>query len=52
MGNGDLRLSGAGADLMKFYQEAEKLGLWEVDPALYESLIMYNAPEFNEIAKR
>lgn len=37
MGNGDLRLSGAGADLMKFYQEAEKLGLWQVDPSLYES---------------
>ena len=37
MSNGDLRLSGAGADLMKFYQEAESLGLWEVDPSLYEN---------------
>ena len=38
MDNGDLRMEGAGADLMKFYQEAEKLGLWEVDSALYEKL--------------
>lgn len=38
MENGDLRMEGAGADLMKFYQEAEKLGLWEVDPSLYENI--------------
>ena len=42
MSNGDLRLSGAGADLMKFYQEAEELGLWEVDASLYESSITNN----------
>ena len=36
MSNGDLRMEGAGADLMKFYQEAEQLGLWEVDRSLYE----------------
>ena len=50
MGNGDLRLSGAGADLMKFYQEASEKGLWEVDPSLYEELNMHNFPEFKEIA--
>lgn len=50
MSNGDLRMEGAGADLMKFYQEAEKLGLWQVDPSLYEELNMHNFPEFKEIA--
>ena len=57
MGNGDLRMEGAGADLMKFYQEAEKLGLWEVDPSLYEcsnkvneTLTMHNFDEFKAIA--
>lgn len=38
MSNGDLRMEGAGADLMKFYQEAEQLGLWQVNPELYEAL--------------
>ena len=38
MSNGDLRMEGAGADLMKFYQEAEQLGLWQVDPSLYENI--------------
>lgn len=46
MSNGDLRMEGAGADLMKFYQEAEKLGLWEVDPELYEAL--HGKEEINE----
>lgn len=57
MSNGDLRMEGAGADLMKFYQEAEKLGLWQVDPSLYEcnnkvteTLTMHNFDEFNAIA--
>ena len=31
MQNGDLRLSGSGESLMKFYQEAEKRGLWKVE---------------------
>ena len=38
MSNGDLRMEGAGADLMKFYQEAEQLGVWQVNPELYEAL--------------
>ena len=57
MNNGDLRMEGAGADLMKFYQEAEKLGLWEVDPSLYEcdntvneTLTMHDFDEFKAIA--
>lgn len=57
MYNGDLRMEGAGADLMKFYQEAEKLGLWQVDPSLYEcngkvneTLTMHNFDEFKAIA--
>lgn len=57
MSNGDLRMEGAGADLMKFYQEAEKLGLWQVDPSLYEcnnkvneTLTMHNFDEFKAIA--
>ena len=57
MENGDLRMEGAGADLMKFYQEAEKLGLWEVDPSLYEcdntvteTLTMHDFDEFKAIA--
>lgn len=36
--DGDLKMEGNGADLMKFYQEAEKLGLWEVDSKLFEAL--------------
>ena len=52
MSNGDLRMEGAGADLMKFYQEAEQLGLWQVDPSLYEKLNKNNFLEFKEIAKR
>ena len=31
MQDGDLRLSGTGYNLMKFYQEAEKKGLWKVN---------------------
>jgi hypothetical protein len=31
MQDGDLRLSGTGSNLMKFYQEAEKRGLWKVE---------------------
>lgn len=57
MENGDLRMEGAGANLMKFYQEAEKLGLWQVDPSLYEcndkvneTLTMHDFDEFKAIA--
>ena len=57
MENGDLRMEGAGADLMKFYQEAEQLGLWQVDPSLYEcdntvneTLTMHDFDEFKAIA--
>ena len=57
MSNGDLRMEGAGADLMKFYQEAEQLGLWQVDPSLYEcndrvdeTLTMHDFDEFKAIA--
>ena len=49
MDNGDLRMEGAGADLMKFYQEAEQLGLWEVDPSLYEAL--HSKEELNEFTQ-
>lgn len=41
MQNGDLRLSGSGENLMKFYQEAEKRGLWKVsqdDSSIEESM--------------
>lgn len=49
MSNGDLRLSGAGADLMKFYQEAQEKGLWEVDPILYEKLDLTGMPDGSQI---
>ena len=53
MSNGDLRMEGAGADLMKFYQEAEKLGLWEVNTELYEALHgKEEIKEFTELAKK
>lgn len=51
MSNGDLRMEGAGADLMKFYQEAEKLGLWEVNPELYESVNPEKALELQKTSK-
>ena len=50
MNNGDLRMEGAGADLMKFYQEAAKKGLWEVDSELYEAL--YGFDELNRFTKK
>ena len=53
MSNGDLRMEGAGADLMKFYQEAEKLGLWQVSPELYEKLEGFDQiEEFTSLAKK
>ena len=51
MSNGDLRMEGAGADLMKFYQEAEKLGLWQVNPELYEAKITMSKAEMQRLDK-